>query len=73
MSDRENGYDIFMLSPLCSNSAVVETGTGMEGCQQDSSLLVCERIWMGKSRPLIFMIVVYTLVGKGREWKLWGM
>lgn len=44
MSGRENGYDVFMLSALCNNSAVVETGAGMEGCQQGSSLLVYERI-----------------------------
>lgn len=41
---REDGDGVFILSALCGNAAVVETGAGMEGCQQNSSLVVCERI-----------------------------
>lgn len=44
MNGREDGDGVVMLSALCSNAAVVETGAGMEGCQQDSSLVVYERI-----------------------------
>lgn len=43
MNGREDGDGVFMLSALCRNAAVVETGAGMEGCQQDSSLAVYER------------------------------
>lgn len=56
VSGREDRYDVFMPSALCNNSAVVESGAAMEGCQQSSSLLACERIWMGKIKCFIFMI-----------------
>jgi len=44
MNGQQDGDGVVMLSALCINTAVVETGAGMEGCQQDSSLVVYERI-----------------------------
>lgn len=56
MNGKEDGDGVFMLSALCGNAAVVETGAGMEGCQQDSSLVVYERIRMGNTEHLGFMV-----------------